>query len=126
MIRVTLTVTALRQLSTDPKLIEWKREKDSLVVPILGYYQRSYFTSLKGDVTEFGDGFMLTFDRKDIDWAGQGLTTATLTVADELHLLVVGPHSIFASDYAIDWDTKKYTYDPDASRSVSTLAESLG
>ena len=122
MAKVALTGAAMHHLAADPKLLEWAREKAHLDVPILGYYQRSYLTSHNGDITEFGDGFMLTFDRADIDWAGQGLETATVSTANEVELLVVGPRSIFSTDFVIDWNKKKYTFSPDAAGPSFALA----
>lgn len=112
MARVTLTATANRHLAADPKLNAWKIEKTSRV-PILGYYQRSYLTSNEGDVTEFGDGFMLTFDRADMDWQSQGLAAISIEVVDDCNILVVAPHVVFKSRFRIGWDTKKYTYEQD-------------
>ena len=110
MARVELTQTAIQQIAADPNIQNWRKEKSDLKVPILGYYQRSYLTASDGAVTEFGDGFMLTFDRRNLDWAEQGLEDVMISIGNGIDVLVVAPKSVFGDGLKIDWNKKKYTF----------------
>ena len=113
--RVTLARSAVDKLMKDPTLDEWHAGVVGQRVPILGYYQRSYSTSLRdGTVTEHGDGFALgTIDPQDA-LETRGLVIRSAAVTGQLTILVGGDASVMADSFAIGWSGAKYTFGSNA------------
>lgn len=112
MVRVTLSPLAIKKILNDPKYLQLVQDNPEHAVPLLAYYRRSYSTSKEGQVTEYGDGFTLSFvGETDIN-DSRGIKFQTVTIAPGVDVIVGASDTVFSAPFEIGCTKTKFTFEP--------------
>jgi hypothetical protein len=112
MAQVTLSALAIKKVLNDPKYLQLVQDDPQHAIPLLAYYRRSYLTSKEGTVTEYGDGFTLSFVSEADIKESSGIEFQSVTIARGVDVIVGASDAMFSTPFSIDWSKSKFTFEP--------------